>query len=193
MNTASNQPTIPDDVRGAIGREIMSVLNACTIDVPIEQTIQELQVAIERLSFGGETMGPDISMDDIDTLLNGDISAGTMQFINWLQERKSLSILMGQRGNMFLAFCIRYYRTIREVKCITPVVLSEGFRISLLGQLRTIYPEPTRILFDVSPSLVAGCVIDDGEKRTDMSLRSASPSLVRRFITRHAHHRRHNG
>lgn len=183
MSTDANTPhPISEDVRWSIGREIMSVLNACTINLSIEQTMQELQLAVERLTFGSESMGHEMSMDDIDSLLSADISHDTMTFLAWLHRRNVLQLMIGERGRLMLSYCARYYRSVREVRCSTPIPLRESFRITLLSQLRVAYPEPARIVFETVPSLLAGCVIDDGQKRRDMSLQGMMPNYVNEFL-----------
>ena len=182
MSTDNKQVHVSPEIRGSIGREIMSVLNACTINMSAEQTLRELQLAVERLTFGSENIGEDMSMSDIDTILGGDVSTGMTTFIAWLHRRNAVRLLFGENGRLLLSFCVRYYRNIQQVRCSTPIPLRESFRIKLLTQLRILYPEPINIIFETEPSLVAGCVIDDGHKRIDMSLKSKVPVLVNKYV-----------
>lgn len=182
MNTNHNVPQNRVASSVPSGREIMSVLNSCTINMSIEQTLQELQLIVERLSFGSESIGTNMSMDDIDLLLAGDISNDMIAFVVWLQKRNIIRLLIGNEGRLLLTYSVRYYRTIRQVRCSTPIQLSDSFRIKLLTQLRILYPEPTRIIFDTVPSLMAGCVIDDGHTRTDMSLKNMTPRYVGQYV-----------
>lgn len=182
MNTSNGQPPITPEVRYSIGREIISVLNSCTINISIEQTLQELQLAVERFTFGSHGSSRDMTMNDVDMLLRGDVSLDMMSFIEWLHHRKLLRLLIGKNGRLLLSFCTRYYRSVPQVKCSTPIPLRESFRIKLLTQLRMVYPEPTRIVFETVPSLMAGCVIDDGIKSADMSLQSKTPQYVRQYV-----------
>ncbi|USN96652.1 MAG: F0F1 ATP synthase subunit delta [Candidatus Nomurabacteria bacterium] len=182
MSTDNKHTHVSPEVRGSIGREIMSVLNACTINMSSEQTLRELQLTVERLTFASENIGEDMSMTDVDTILGGDVSPGTMSFIAWLHKRNAIRLLFGENGRMLLSFCVRYYRNVQQVRCSTPIPLRESFRIKLLTQLRILYPEPINIIFETVPSLVAGCIIDDGHKRVDMSLQSKIPKLVSQYV-----------
>lgn len=182
MNTSNGYPQISPEVRYSIGREIISVLNSCTINISIEQTLQELQLAVERFTFGSHGSSRDMTMSDVDTLLRGDVSLDMMSFIEWLHHRKLLRLLVGKNGRLLLSFCTRYYRNVPQVKCTTAIPLRESFKVKLLTQLRILYPEPTRIVFETVPSLMAGCVISDGTKNIDMSLQSRTPQYVRRYV-----------
>lgn len=182
MSTSNEQPRITPELRYSIGREIISVLNGCTINISLEQTLQELQLAVERFTFGSHGSSRDMTMNDVDTLLRGDVSPDMMSFIEWLHHRKLLRLLVGKNGRLLLSFCTRYYRSVPQVTCSTPIPLRESFRIRLLTQLRRIYPEPTRIVFETVPSLMVGCVINDGTKSFDMSLQSRTPYYVRQYV-----------
>lgn len=184
MNTDNSTPRpIPADAKGYIGREIISVLNSCTIDLSIEQTLQELQIAVERLTFGSQSIGSDLTLNDIDSLLNGDVSPHLMSFLRWLYHKKVLRLLVGDNGRRMLSYCSEYYRSVKQVRVSTPIPLRESFRITLLKYLRVRYPEPARIVFETSPGLLAGCVIDDGTVRADMSLQAKAPGYVGEYLT----------
>lgn len=183
MNTENNTSAPPNKANHSLGREIIYVLNSCMLNVPIGQTLRELQIAIERLTFAHDAAKEKgLTLHEIDNLLGGDISPGAMDFIKWLHTRKLVRVLVGQNGRLFLEHCVRYYRTIQEVHCITAINLDDETRIKVLERLRLMYPEPTRIVFSSQASLVVGCVIDDGEKVTDMSLKSKMPNLIRNYI-----------
>jgi hypothetical protein len=183
MNTDDNIPkSIPTDAKGYIGREIISVLNSCTIDLSIEQTLQELQIAVERLTFGSQSIGNDLTLNDIDSLLNGDVSPHLMSFLRWLHHKRILRLLVGDNGRRMLSYCSEYYRSVKQVRVSTAIPLRESFRITLLQYLRIRYPEPTRIVFETSPGLLAGCVIDDGIVRSDMSLQNKSPDFISEYL-----------
>jgi len=179
MNTDNSaMQGISNDTKWSIGREILSVLNSCTINLSKEQTLQELHLAVERLPLGSESIGPNLSVNDIENLLNGDVSADFMSFLQWLHHRKIIGLMVGNNGRLMLSFCSEYYRSVQQLQITTPISLSESFRIRLLEQLRVKYPEPARIVFETAPSLVAGCIIDDSRHRTDMSLRNKAPKLI---------------
>lgn len=186
MNTVDNtQRPIPADAKVYIGREIISVLNSCTIDLSIEQTLLELQIAVERLTFGSQSIGNDLSLNDIDSLLNGDVSPHIMSFLRWLHHKRILRLLVGDNGRRMLSYCSEYYRSVKQVRVSTAIPLRESFRINLLKYLRIRYPEPTRIVFETSPGLLAGCVIDDGSVRADMSLQNKSPGFINEYLAAH--------
>lgn len=181
-NTDNQPPHIAPEVRWSIGREIISVLNSCTIDLSVEQTLQELQLCVERMTFGSQSLGENMTMNDIETLMGGDVSRDMMTFVEWLHRRNIIRLLVGKNGRLLLSFCVRYYRNVRQVVCSTPIPLRESFRIKLLTYLREIYPEPTNIVFETVPSLMAGCVIDDGHKTMDLSLLSKTPKYVSKYV-----------
>lgn len=164
----------------------MSVLNSCTIDLSIEQTLQELQIAVERLTFGSESIGTDMTVNDIEGLLNGDVSSETMTFLKWLHHRKIVRLLIGANGRHMLTYCSEYYRKVQQVRVSTAIPLRDTFRIKLLTQLRVKYPEPARIVFETAPTLIAGCIIDDGRTRMDATLRSKSPEYIHEYLKQHA-------
>ena len=187
MNTVNNsQSANTADTKSLIGREIMSVLNSCTIDLSIEQTLQELQISVERLTFGSESIGFDMSVSDMEGLLNGDVSPQTMTFLKWLHHRKILRIMIASNGRHMLTYCNEYYRKVQQVRISTAIPLRESFRIKLLTQLRLNYPEPARIVFETAPSLIAGCIIDDGKKRMDGTLLNRSPNHIHEYLDQHA-------
>ncbi|MFZ2544370.1 MAG: hypothetical protein WAW80_00095 [Candidatus Saccharimonadales bacterium] len=183
MNKENNDNRQTSDSQQAIGREVMSVLNSCTLNMPKEQTLQELLIVVERLTFSRESMGSDLSMATVEDVLGGDVTPDIIEFVHWMHRRKLLGLLVGENGRTFLRFSTRYYRSIKEVRCITPITISESYKIKLLTHLRMIYPEPARIVFEVVPSLILGCIIDDGVDRVDMSLMSESPQLIKKYIT----------
>jgi len=183
MSTDSKSVQTPSEEQLAKAQEIMSVLNACTLNMPKEQTLQELHIIVERLTFIKESREGDLSESIIEDVLGGDVSEDVMKFVRWMYHRKVLGLLTGQHGRVFLRYSTRYYRKIKEIHCITAVALRESSRIKLLTHLRTIYPEPARIVFEEAPSLVLGCVIDDGTNRVDMSLMNESPRLIHKYIT----------
>lgn len=190
MNTDDNTAkSIPADAKGYIGREIISVLNSCTIDLSIEQTLQELQISIERLTFGSQSIGNDLSLNDIDNLLSGDVSPHLMSFLRWLHHKRILRLLVGDNGRRMLSYCTEYYRSVKQIHVTTAIPLRETFRITLLKHLRIRYPEPTRIVFETSPGLLAGCIIDDGTLRSDMSLKARYPNYIGEYLAAHRSNR----
>lgn len=190
MNTDNNKHTISDDTRWSIGREIISVLNSCTINLSVEQTLLELQISVERLTFGSESIGTDMTINDIDGLIAGDVSSDMIAFLRWLHHKRVLRIMMGANGRRFLAYCSEYYRKVQQVEVMTAIPLRDEFRIKILVHLRMKYPEPTRIVFSASPSLMAGCIVDDGNKRVDMSLLNRSPAFIGEYLKSQSTQRR---
>lgn len=184
MNTDNSRP--PSNPSSAISREVVKALDESSIHMPIDQMLQELQLIVERLTFGMNTgqsgTQPALNTGDIGTLLGTDVSPALTTFVLWLNSRNMLRLLSGKNGRHFLSFCVQHYSSVKEIRCSVPISLSEGMRQSLLGHLRRLYPEPARIIFEVAPSLVAGCVIHDGESVTDMSLAGRLPELVGAYI-----------
>lgn len=182
MNTANNHPPLRVDGDESIGRQLVRALDAHAIHLPLDQTMQELQVIVERVTFGSESIGDAMKSSDIRGLLEGDISPEMLSFVSWVCDQGLARLFAGASGRHFLSFCVQYYRDIQEVICKVAVALSAPARMRLLAELRGIYPEPTRIIFEPTPSLLAGCSISDGHAVTDMSLEHQMVPLVAEYV-----------
>ncbi len=162
---------------------IFGALDSETGSLSIGQVLTELQVVIERISFSGlhsnEQNNYQVSPEDIDILFEGEISDSMLNFVHKLAERRMLRIVADRTGQLFLNFCIQQYKLVKEIRFLTPVLLSEEAQNNLLLRLRLLYPAPARIIFETNPSLVAGFVINDGTKTVDYSLKSTMVTKIK--------------
>lgn len=165
---------------------VMRRLDQATRRLPVSQLISELQVAVERVSFSGiHRLKPQSSQEfatEIDLLFDGEISEDMLQFIYWLASFDALSILADKTGELFINFCIKQYRSMSEVRFITSVELPTETRQFIAEKLAALYPEHTRVVYEVMPSIVAGFVIRDGSKVIDRSLRSHMMSATKQHV-----------
>lgn len=166
--------------------ETMMRLDELTARLPIAQLLSELQVAVERLSFAGIANKRPQTIPaftaELDELFDQDISRELMQFIYWLASRNTVSILADKTGELFINYCIQHYREIPEVRFATAVALPEEALRDIGARLRDLYPLPARIIFEVTPSVVAGFVIKERGSEVDRSLKSFMPRAITHFL-----------
>jgi F0F1-type ATP synthase delta subunit len=165
-NPTTNQ--VPDVVR-----RVLVALDEATQFTPIDVMLTELHLIIERLTFHDITSEPDkpLRSEDIHVLLSGDISDSLTDFIQWAAQQNLLKLFKGQGGEVFLGYCARYYRQVPQVTVTSPIQLEAAFKRSIIDQLRTVHPLPTRLIFKTEPSLVVGCVITTPKRGYDYSLK----------------------
>jgi F0F1-type ATP synthase delta subunit len=172
-----------DKQNNGVANQVMKQLDEFTLHLPIDQIMGELQVIIERLSFSELHQVLPGSRDqdklsEIELLLKDDISPEVLGFVKWMAQQNLMRLLGGKGGRLFLSYCSVHYRKVQQVRFVTAVDIGEAARHSIVNKLRVIYPEPTRIIFEVETSLLAGCLIDDGQRRSDMSLQTNLASTL---------------
>ncbi len=175
MNT---EPKSDKPVLNAIYR-----LDQATKRLPVAQLLSELQIAVERISFSSiHARSPQSTPEfiiELDMLFENEISEDLLQFIHWLASLNALSVLADRTGTLFLNYCIKQYRNVPEVRFITPIELSAENRQYVAQRLDRLYPSPSRVVYEVMPSLVAGFIIHDGSKTVDRSLRSHMTRIIK--------------
>lgn len=166
--------------------DIMKRLDEATVQLSVTQLLGEVQVAIERITFSGiANKTPQASTEYVavlDELLEGDISSDLLEFIHWLASKNAISMLSDKTGVMFMNHCTKYYREVPEVRFITAVAIPAHNRNNITERLRILYPSPARIIYEVSPSIVAGFVIKERSDQVDRSLRKCMQPLIRRAL-----------
>lgn len=153
---------------------IIEQLDRETALLTISQLLAELQVVVERLTFSGlhlrKKQQDSIPIAEIDLLFEGEVSDGMLSFIHWLSDRNILGVIADRTGTLFLDYSIRRYKQMTEVRFISPVQLSNETLAYTTERLRSLYPAPARIIYEIKPSINAGFIILDGEKTIDLSL-----------------------
>lgn len=175
MNTA---PDLSNPVHA-----ILEKLDLLTANMSVSQLLNELQLSIERLGFSGlikqKNQNDEEFIAQVNLLFEGDLSDQMLSFISWLCQNNLLAVLDGRVGQLFLNHCIKVYSKATEVHFITPIALNLERQFEIINKLRRIYPAPVRIICEVSPSLRAGFVINDGTKTVDRSLRTCMAKTIR--------------
>lgn len=165
---------------------IMSHLYETTSNLTTAQIISEMRVAVERISFAGLAKKQLQSTPEFEAeligLFEGEISQDMMQFISWLASMNALSVMADKVGRLFVDYCIKYYREIPEIRFISAVELPTESHLMIADMLRSIHSAPTRIIYEVSPSIIAGFIIKEGEQVVDRSLRSHMSHSIRDFM-----------
>jgi hypothetical protein len=182
MNTENNSLSSGHKPKLSLDEEVIKALDTYTMHMPISQVLQELQIAIERLTFSGADVAGSLTIANIEILLKKDLSPSILEFIDWVHKRKIMNVLFDKGGRMFLAFCNDYYSRITEVQCFVPIDTAPTFRTRIIQLLRPVYPEPQRIIFHTSPTLICGCIIDDGAQKIDLSLQRNARDLIATHI-----------
>lgn len=157
---------------------IVNTLDGMTVSLGESQILSELQTIIERVSFSklhqnSQVRGP-ISTAEIDLLFDGQISPEMLFFTHWLSEHKLLRVVTDDAGVAFFSYCVKYYRNIREITFTSATILTRQLQDSIRKQLANRYDTAIRIIFEISPSIIAGFIIDDGTAHIDRSLRTFS-------------------
>lgn len=187
MNTETDSPAATPDISQSLVPQVIAELDRLTTHMPVDTMLSELLAVVERLTFSGVTRNVrrEPPRRVVEGLLQHDISKEVLEFTLWMADHKLLQFLSDQGGRWFLAYCNKYYSQIKQVLFITAIELKSEKRAHVLERLRHIYPAPARIVFQISPSILAGCIIDDGSKRTDYSLRKTMSQDIRSHLSRH--------
>lgn len=166
--------------------QILNQLDSATASLPVNQLLAELQVVIERLGFtslhNSKQQHSTETLAELDLLFEGEVSDGMLSFVHWLAESDMLRLLVDDTGRIFLNHCIKRYSQITEIKFITPVQLSTTTKQYTSERLRSLYPPPARIIYEVMPSLSAGFVIQDGTRTVDRSFRSNMIQSIKPYM-----------
>lgn len=166
--------------------QILTMLDRFTATLPVSQLLGELQVAVERISFSKLHTRPahqgKVTLAEINLLFEDQISEEVLSFVRWLAEKRALAQLADETGILFIDECSKLYRATKEVRFITPIVLSDKLQTSIRQQLVRNYTVPVRVVFEVSPNVMAGFVLQDGTHKVDRSLRAFSQLYLKRYI-----------
>lgn len=168
-------------------RQIFVKLDVSTAVLSVDQLISELQVVVERMSFSGlhKTFkkGDAAALAEIDLMFEGEISMPILSFVYWLADNDGLSVLADKTGHFFLDTCIKRYKSITEIRFATAIELTDETKQSIVHDLYKVYQEPSRVIFEVIPSIVAGFIIRDGAKVIDKSLKTMSTQAIKKYLT----------
>lgn len=164
-------------------RRVFLQLDTETFSLSIDQLLSELHIVVERMSFSGAHKNlkydDNSSLAEIDLLFEGEISPSMLNFIHWLAVNGNLGVLADKAGNVFLNACINRYQKATEIRFLTAVELPDLLKQSIIGRLYHIYPSTSRVVFEVSPSVIAGFVIKDKFKLVDKSLKTIASQIIK--------------
>lgn len=167
--------------------QLMCLIEERLSHVSRDQIVSWLQITVERLSFSAETeRGPQsITIGIARQVLQGDVGEDFLSVLDVASDRGLLSMLIGPAGRSFLAYSMNYYNHNQELVCLTAIGISPEFKEEITQILRKKYSPPTRIVFDVAPTLISGITLSlNGSLVADFSLRAAMnkqlPGYVRR-------------
>lgn len=167
--------------------QLMCLIEERLSHVSRDQIVSWLQITVERLSFSAETdRGPQsVTISIARQVLQGDVGEDFLSVLDVASDRGLLSILIGPAGRAFLAYSMNYYNHTQELACVTAVGISPDFKEEVTQVLRTKYPHPTRIVFDVVPNLISGITLSlNGSLVVDLSLRTAMNKQIPAYIRR---------
>ncbi len=162
---------------------VITKLDEATKDLPVDQLISELQLVVERISFSQleskKSRGTPVTIAEINLLLDGEISAEVLGFVQWMSAQNMLSMISDSNGLLFLDYCIKKYKKIIQIKFTTAISLDDTTKETIKARLLPTYPVGTRMIFNTSPSIVAGFILDDGQVSADKSLRSYMQQAIK--------------
>lgn len=166
--------------------DLFDMLQSLTNEISLHTVLDELQLVVERITFSGiaerQRQASQEVFTDLDLYFEEEVTPEMMQFIRWCASKSELRALSDDAGRSFLEYCIIEYRKIQEIRFVTAVHCGKIVRTKLIDRLRTQFPEPARIVFDVSHSLIAGFVIESGDEIYDASLRTHINTLIARDV-----------
>lgn len=159
--------------------------------VPKAQILHELGVVLERLHFMpnvAEILQSADSMQvqsSLSFLLQQDVSSSMYQGLTDLQEQGLGNVLIDAEGEQFFQFCREYFESLAEVRVVTAVKLSDNFERQLALQLNRDNTQAIRVVFEVLPTIIGGCMIIDANGRTtDYSFKTNISFYAHRFLSR---------
>lgn len=165
--------------------ELVGKLEQLMARVPGQIVISELQTTVERLSFcviSNKDGSFHLDYDTARSVLGDDISPKMLRFVGSMIENNTVDQLVGHSGRKFLAYCSEFYMNVPELKVSTAVSLSNKFANEMTSALRVVHPWPVRIVFQVSPIIIAGFIISDKGSNHDHSLRTHIDKFIPKFV-----------
>lgn len=158
---------------------------------PKAQILRELAVVVERVEFipEAETMLQQADSTQLQSslsyLFQNDVSTDMLQAILELH-RRGISLVLGREYNsQLLQQCQEYLQEVREMRIITAIHISRSFEQVLASRFSAMEDGPIRVVFEVLPSLVGGCMIVSPEGRVvDYSFKTNVSFYTHRFLER---------
>lgn len=155
----------------------------------VGEVLSDLQLVVERISFSSiatntKNQDAEYLKTKVSQLLDVDVPKQVIAFCNLLIDKKILILLDGERGRYFISHCSKRLKSIPQVDIFVPCKIHLATKHSLAEKIQKMYSHEVRVVFNTSPSVVAGFVIRDGSKTIDLSLGSASNVLISKHITK---------
>lgn len=189
MNDENNIPEMP--AAQSLGQDVLvGELNRLTQHYSKKMTLSELQLVVERITFGltmkSTPKTPEELLQNVHVLLADDVSVEMLAFVDWVIDQQSVGSLQAEAGRAFLNHTIQYLHSIEEIIVATPVALGDSHRRRVVTNLRAVHPDPARIIFETKPSLLLGCTISAGNTVYDYSLVHSANNRMKEYVTRDA-------
>ena len=159
--------------------------------LPKAQIMRELSIVLERLRFvpdNNELLQHTDSkhvQSSLAFLFQQDISSDMLHTLQEIHEQGLGAILTEDEADGFYQYCQEYFDRLGEIRIISAVKLSPGFEQQLAVQLNRDSPDTTRVVFEVLPSITAGCmVVDPTGRTTDYSFKTNITFYAHRYLSR---------
>lgn len=170
---------------------VVSLFNEAYTHVSSNRALPELRLLIERILFTPEVR--DIFADQkagtssvltlCDSIVTPDVSPEAVEFMH-KSVQKNMQLLLLQESEQIIAEIEASFTKSREIRVVTAVKLPIEFKDRIEDFLQEQFLGQTRFIFNEDPGLVAGCVIEDGNNRHDLSLQTAGFSLLHEYFDR---------
>ena len=158
---------------------------------PKVEVLRELEVVIERLQFipGMRPLFDGADQPQVQSTLSflfqQEISRSMLLFLAAIAQARLGYILLDEQGQEFLRQCRQYYDGLPEIRIISAVPLSAGFQQQLAMLVLQNRSQSARVVYEVLPSLVGGCLIVDTDGKTyDYSFKTNITFYARQFLER---------
>ncbi len=158
---------------------------------PKKEVLRELHTVLERLQFIPE-IKPLLQDGDqqqvqstLSFLFQQDVSADMLLYLAELHHAGLSHVLLDDVGQEFFRQCQQYYEGLAEIRIITAVEMSPVFKRQLAIEILQQRTDSGRVVFEVLPSLIGGCLIIDADGTTvDFSFKTNIAFYARQFFER---------
>jgi F0F1-type ATP synthase delta subunit len=163
---------------------MLAKMEALFQHVPSETIIAQLQLAVERITFAGVVRADGDNNHKYalsKELIEDEVSPAMLSFLRVVITNGHLEAISGENGRQFIGHCIRYYADSTEAIFISAIPLDQDFQQVIARKLKAQFSPQTKIVFRVSPTLVAGFVIKVGNDKHDYSLGTSMRASLRSY------------
>ncbi len=149
-----------------------------------DQIVSEIELVQERLRFVPELLKQkrEHIADSLAEVLKGDISPEVLSAISEMASQDQFEAVRSN-ADLFLEACQAELAKYQEIVVAVAVVVDDAFKQKIAGKIHQRFTTPVRVVFQVNPSIIAGCIIHEPEVGVyDYSLRTVALPLVRQQL-----------